>query len=107
MMDDSWICWLPARAQAALVRARQLSVTELVSLHPDRIGAVNPAVNAIVTLDPDRALREAAAADEAVARGEPLGPLHGGSGGLRGHSRHRGNAHDVRVAAVCQPRPRC
>lgn len=77
MMDDSWICWLPARTQAALVRARKLSATELVSLHLDRIGAVNPAVNAIVTLDPDRALREAAAADEAVARGEPLGPLHG------------------------------
>jgi amidase len=38
---------------------------------------VNPHVNAIVTLLPEQAMAAAAAADEAQARGVPLGPLHG------------------------------
>jgi amidase len=83
MTDDASICWLPVRDQAALVGTRELSATELVSLHLDRIGAVNPAVNAIVTVDPERCLREAARADQAVARGEPLGPLHGVPAGFK------------------------
>jgi amidase len=49
----------------------------VVAAHLARIEAVNPAVNAIVTLVPERALGEAARADEARARGEALGPLHG------------------------------
>ncbi|WP_220347813.1 amidase family protein [Alkalilimnicola ehrlichii] len=43
----------------------------------ERIRAYNGAINAVVTLAEDSALREARAADEAVRRGEPLGPLHG------------------------------
>jgi amidase len=49
MTDDTRVCWLPVREQAALIRTRALSATELVSLHLDRIGALNPALNAIVT----------------------------------------------------------
>jgi amidase len=80
---DEGICWLPLREQAALVRDGKLSSSELVSLYLDRIGAVNPAVNAIVTLDPERSLREAGLADQAVARGEPLGLLHGVPAGFK------------------------
>jgi amidase len=80
---DEGICWLPLREQAALVRDGKLSSTELVLLYLDRIGAVNPAVNAIVTLDPERSLREAGLADQAVARDEPLGLLHGVPAGFK------------------------
>jgi amidase len=46
--------------------------------HLDRIAAVNEAVNAIVSpVGEDEALAAARRADEAVARGESLGPLHG------------------------------
>ena len=45
--------------------------------HLERIEAVNPRLNAIVTLLPERGLEGARRADEAVARGERLGPLHG------------------------------
>ena len=43
--------------------------------HLARIEAVDPAVNAIVTRVPERALEAASAADERQARGEPLGPV--------------------------------
>jgi amidase len=48
-----------------------------VAAHLDRIARVNPGVNAIVTLVADRAMACARAADEALARGEAIGPLHG------------------------------
>lgn len=70
--------WWPARRLAAAVRKRELSAREVMSWHLERIEAVNPRVNAIVTLRPEAALAEAAAADaRAAGGGERLGPLHG------------------------------
>jgi len=66
-----------ARDQAAAVRRKEVSARELLDLHLDRIEERNPELNAIVSLDPDRARASAAAADEATARGEETGPLHG------------------------------
>ncbi|MGP6158555.1 MAG: amidase, partial [Vulcanimicrobiaceae bacterium] len=53
------------------------SALEVMTVHLGRIERVNPSVNAIVTLDAERALAGAREADAAQARGEPLGPLHG------------------------------
>jgi aspartyl-tRNA(Asn)/glutamyl-tRNA(Gln) amidotransferase subunit A len=66
-----------AAALAALIRTKQLSSREVVQAHLDRIEAVNPPINAIVTLMAEEALKGADAADTAVASGAPLGPLHG------------------------------
>ncbi|MBB3051028.1 amidase [Prauserella isguenensis] len=71
------LCRLTAVEQAALIRGREISSVELVRAHLDRIEAHNPAVNAIVTLAPERALHEAHDADRRLARGESPGPLHG------------------------------
>jgi amidase len=62
---------------AAALRDREVSAREVLDAHLARIAETNPAINAIVTLEPERALAQAGAADEALARGEPLGPLHG------------------------------
>jgi amidase len=63
---------------AAGLRGGELSAREVMEAHLARIAAVNPRVNAIVTLvAPERALAAADAADAARARGEPLGVLHG------------------------------
>ncbi|WP_292934131.1 amidase [Noviherbaspirillum sp.] len=71
------ICYLSATDMAAEIRAGHLSAREVMQAHLARIGSINPKVNAIVTLHAEQALSGAAAADEAQARGEPLGPLHG------------------------------
>ncbi|HUA47533.1 MAG TPA: amidase [Solirubrobacteraceae bacterium] len=70
--------WWTARDLTSAIRARELSAREVVSWHLDRIAAVNPLVNALVTLRAEAALGEAEAADRRAAQaGEDLGPLHG------------------------------
>jgi len=62
---------------ARALRAKEISAREVVGAHLARIEQTNPRVNAIVTLVADAALGQAAAADDAAARGEFTGPLHG------------------------------
>ncbi len=74
-MTDN-ITRMDATRLAALIANRELSPVEVVQAHLDRIAAVNPKVNAIVTLA-DNALNTARKADAAVKSGAKLGPLHG------------------------------
>jgi amidase len=69
--------WRTARQLARAIRDRELSAREVVTAHLERIAQVNPRLNAIITLDAERALAEADAADAHQAAGGPLGPLHG------------------------------
>jgi amidase len=62
---------------AAAIRSKELSSRELLATYLDRIERLNRPVNAVVTLAVERAQAEATAADEATARGDELGPLHG------------------------------
>lgn len=71
------LCDLTAVDLAARIRAKKVSAREVMEAHLARIDRVNPRINAIVTLVADRAMDGAKKADEAQARGEPLGPLHG------------------------------
>ncbi len=71
------LCYLPAVELAARIRRRDVSAREVMAAHLAQIERVNPRVNAIVTLVGDRAMADAAKADEAQARGDRLGPLHG------------------------------
>lgn len=66
-----------ARAQTAAIRAREISARELLELHLARIAERNPALNAIVSLDEERARTGAEVADQATTRGDQVGPLHG------------------------------
>jgi amidase len=75
-MDDQLLL-RPAAEVAPLLRDRRLSSRELTEALLARIEAVNPRLNAVVQLRAEEALAEAAAADEAAARGGELGPLHG------------------------------
>ncbi len=68
---------LTAVEQRRLIAAREVSAGELLDAHLERIAATNPAVNAIVALDPDVGRRRAEAVDAAIARGDDPGPLAG------------------------------
>ncbi|PKU23774.1 amidase [Telmatospirillum siberiense] len=70
-------CLRPAVETLSEIRAGHLSARELMAAHLERISQINPRLNAIVTLEADKAMENAAAADERQARGEDLGPLHG------------------------------
>jgi Asp-tRNA(Asn)/Glu-tRNA(Gln) amidotransferase A subunit family amidase len=70
-------CWMSAVDLAAAVRAGDLSPVEVTRAVLDRIERVNPAINAFCTVAAERALADAAAAEAAIVRGEPLGALHG------------------------------
>jgi amidase len=59
------------------LRSRELSAREVLAAHLAQIEAINPSVNAVVTLVAEQAMVEAAAADERLARGEEVGSLHG------------------------------
>ncbi|WP_413115743.1 amidase [Streptomyces sp. CY1] len=74
---DDDLCFRTALDLGRLLRTRELSARELLEAHLARIERVNPAVNAIVTLVADRAREAAERADERIAAGEELGPLHG------------------------------
>jgi amidase len=62
---------------AAAIRAGRVSAVEVLEAHLAQIEKCNPALNAVVTQDTEGARRQAREADEALARGEVWGPLHG------------------------------
>ncbi len=62
---------------ATAIQARHVSATEVLQAHLAQIDAYNPALNAVITLDVERAYARAREADDALARGEVWGPLHG------------------------------
>ena len=75
-MSMTDICFMTATELARRIRAKELSAREVMEAHLTQIERVNPKVNAIVTLLPERAMDGARAADAAFAGGA-AGPLHG------------------------------
>jgi len=72
------ICFMRAVDILGLMRNKKLSAREVMQAHLKQINRVNSKVNAIVTLVPEQQLMaQAGAADEALAKGKWLGPLHG------------------------------
>ncbi len=76
-MDQQELCFLPATDLTERIRRREVSATEVMQAHLDQIERHNPAVNAIVTLLPERALEAARALDARIVKGAEGGPLCG------------------------------
>jgi amidase len=76
-MTDKTLVRKSARELARLIRTRAVSPVEVLDAHLDVIEALNPKLNAIVTLAADQAREAARRAEAAVIKGETLGPLHG------------------------------
>ena len=60
-----------------LIKNKELSSVELLETLLKRVEQVNADLNAIVALDAERAMDKAKKADEALSKGEDIGPLHG------------------------------
>jgi amidase len=71
------LCSMTATEMARRIRRREVSAREVLDAHLERIARANRQVNAMVTLVAERARAQALALDEAAARGEFAGPLHG------------------------------
>jgi amidase len=72
------ICFMKATDLAASIREKKISAREVMSAHLRQIERVNSKVNAIVTMvDEDQLMAQALVADEAIAKGKSVGPLHG------------------------------
>jgi amidase len=74
-MQDLWR--LSAADLATLIKSRKVSAKEAATAGLARLDAVNPAINAVVDHRPEDVLKQAAAVDAAIARGEDVGPLAG------------------------------
>jgi aspartyl-tRNA(Asn)/glutamyl-tRNA(Gln) amidotransferase subunit A len=66
-----------ATGLAELIATREVSAVEVVQAHLDRIDAVDPKVGAMVTVLAEHGLAAARAADDVLAAGRAVGPLHG------------------------------
>src|SRR5579871_1559422 len=71
------LCYATAGQLLDLLKRREVSSTELARMFIDRCRALNPRLNAVVTLVEERALAEAEASDRRRAGGDAIGPLEG------------------------------
>ncbi len=76
-MPDDELVTRSAIELAAMIRSRKVSPVEVVKAVLARIERHNPALNAFVTVQAEEALCAAAKAEDAIARGQPTGPLFG------------------------------
>jgi aspartyl-tRNA(Asn)/glutamyl-tRNA(Gln) amidotransferase subunit A len=69
--------YLSAAELAALIRTRKISAVEVMRATLDRADKAQSILNCFITICREDALRDAAQADAALARGDAIGPLHG------------------------------
>ena len=74
---DQDLAFAPATELRDLIADKQITSVELTELYLSRIERLDGQLNSYLTLTPESALAQAKRADEATARGESLGPLHG------------------------------
>ena len=89
-MNDSDLCFTAATDLVDAIRAKKLSSVEITRAVLKRIERLEPKLNAFAYLAADEAMDAAQAADRALARGEPMGPLHGVPATIKDHEAVRG-----------------
>src|SRR5260370_41239197 len=76
-MSDTDLLFMPAVKAAALIRAKKLSPVDYVDTVLKAIERAQPSLNCFRVVMAEEARRDAKKAEEAVTRGDKLGPLHG------------------------------
>ena len=75
-MSDE-LCFTPATELVDRIQAGDLSPVTVIDAFLERIDRINDQLTAYVTVCDERARSEALEAEQAIQRGEKLGPLHG------------------------------
>ena len=75
--------WMTVAEVARAIAARNLSPVELMEALLERIGRLDPKLNAFIRLDADAAILAARAAEAEIASGRQRGPLHGVPVGIK------------------------
>ena len=76
-MSKEDICYMPAYEMAEKIKTQELTSVEITEVLIERIGKINPIINAYCTTTFDLAREMAKKADEAVKKGEKIGLLNG------------------------------
>jgi Asp-tRNA(Asn)/Glu-tRNA(Gln) amidotransferase A subunit family amidase len=71
------LAFRPAHELLGLIKSKKLSPVELVTNILKRIAKLNPKLNAYLTVVEEKALLDARQAEQALYKGQKLGPLHG------------------------------
>ena len=100
--DD--LCYSSAVELVSLMRQKQVSARDVMAAHLAQIERVNPKVNAIVTLVAERAMADAARADESLARGGAVGRAARAAGRAQGPGGHGRHPHDAGLAVLSRLR---
>ncbi len=75
--DLNDLAFLPVSELSELLRTRAVTSAALTRMYLERLKRYDPRLKCVITLTEERALRQARAADEEIARGRYRGPLHG------------------------------
>lgn len=77
------IGFMDATTMATKIASKELSPVEVMRATLDRVATLNPVISAYLFVDEKGAMAAAKAAEEAVMRGDALGPLHGVPVGIK------------------------
>jgi Asp-tRNA(Asn)/Glu-tRNA(Gln) amidotransferase A subunit family amidase len=75
--NEEDIAFASVASLSAWIRTRAITSTRLTEIYLDRIARFNPKLKCFATVTSDLALTQAGAADQQIAKGVWLGPLHG------------------------------
>ena len=89
-MNETDLCYMPAIELADAIRAKNLSAVEITSAVLNRIKRLEPKLNAFAYVAAEEAMDAAQAADRRLAKGDPIGPLHGVPVTIKDHEAVRG-----------------
>lgn len=76
-MDAQELCFTPATELASMIRSRAISPLEVTRAVLDRMDAINPRIQAYITVVPELAMEAARECEKALVKKQALGPLHG------------------------------
>ena len=76
-MADSELAFRTIGEVSSLIANKEVSPVELTEAHLERMEVLNPRINAYITSLPEEAMASARRAEEAIVRGDYLGPFHG------------------------------